>query len=474
MKALDTYIDATAVNTGVPPDLLRIVACLGFSFPLCGLVKRLNSAAARELVCLGGGLFFLVGIFNLWQGLVTLLFSSAVTYGLVSVWPNKWLMPWLNFATIMGLMLVTHIKEQLGDSGDFVNEIGISGSQMILVIKLTSLGWDVYDGTRPVETLSDYQKQSRVTPELLSPIRFLAWVFFFPAILTGPACGYREFGEWLDGTLTKGPIPRSGHIALLKAAEGIVYAYLYIQMSDVVLNSAEFFRTEAYTQLSFAWRAVFFYGIGIVMRFKYYSAWLIAEAACIHCGLGFRGIDPTTGRMQWDRVRNVNPLKVELAQNMHDFIGNWNMNTIKWLRHYVYLRVTPKGKKPGTFATLATFSVSALWHGVMAGYYLTFITAAFLQMIGKVFRRRLRPLFVGTSWKRPYDALTWVVTQLAGGYCVAPFFVMYLRSSLLAWMSVYFYIHLGIIASWLLLAGPLKHWADPILQALSQNLRQND
>ena len=59
------------------------------------------------------------------------------------------------------------------------------------------------------------------------------------------------------------------------------------------------------------------------------------------------------------------------------------MNTNKWLRNYIYLRVTPRNKKPGFRASLATFASSALWHGFYPGYYLTFILGSFVQTVAK-------------------------------------------------------------------------------------------
>ncbi|KAG7121163.1 Lysophospholipid acyltransferase like protein [Verticillium longisporum] len=70
------------------------------------------------------------------------------------------------------------------------------------------------------------------------------------------------------------------------------------------------------------------------------------------------------------------------------------MNTNKWLRNYVYLRVTPRGKKPGFRASLMTFGTSALWHGFYPGYYMTFILASLIQTVAKNFRRYVRPFFL--------------------------------------------------------------------------------
>lgn len=93
-------------------------------------------------------------------------------------------------------------------------------------------------------------------------------------------------------------------------------------------------------------------------RCKYYGVWLLTEGACILSGLGFNGIDEKTKRPKWDRVTNVDPYELEASQNVKAYLEAWNKNTNKWLKNYVYLRVTPKGKKPGFRSSLATFTTS--------------------------------------------------------------------------------------------------------------------
>ena len=123
--------------------------------------------------------------------------------------------------------------------------------------------------------------------------------------------------------------------------------------------------------------------LGFTTRTKYYGVWDLTEGACILSGLGFKSVDPTTGKVSWDRLRNVSPWEVESAQNCRAYLGGWNINTNNWLRNYVYLRVTPRGKKPGFRASMATFVTSAFWHGFYPGYYLTFVLASFVQTVAK-------------------------------------------------------------------------------------------
>jgi lysophospholipid acyltransferase len=158
----------------------------------------------------------------------------------------------------------------------------------------------------------------------------------------------------------------------------------------------------------------------------------------------------------------VKPWDLETAQNTHAYIGNWNINTNHWLRNYVYLRVTPKGKKPGFRATLATFFTSAFWHGFYPGYYLTFVLGSFLQTVSKNARRLIRPFFLTADGQKPtglkiyYDVFCWIVTQTAFAFAVAPFVVLTIGNSLKVWSGVYFYCIIGLGLCMGFLASPAK------------------
>jgi lysophospholipid acyltransferase len=61
-----------------------------------------------------------------------------------------------------------------------------------------------------------------------------------------------------------------------------------------------------------------------------------------------------------------------------------------WLKHYVFFRSFEHGKRPGLISNLATFIVSAFWHGFYPFYYVMFFLAAFFVELTKdVFRSRV-------------------------------------------------------------------------------------
>lgn len=49
----------------------------------------------------------------------------------------------------------------------------------------------------------------------------------------------------------------------------------------------------------------------MLVRFKYYHAWIFADAICNNSGLGFNGYDENH-QSRWDKVSNVDAFKFEV------------------------------------------------------------------------------------------------------------------------------------------------------------------
>ena len=383
-------------------------------------------------------------------------------------------MPWIGFVFLMGHMAVNHIHRQALNDPDVID---ITGPQMVLVMKLTAFCWNIYDGQQPQERLADFQKE-RAISELPSLLDYAGYVMFFPSLWAGPSFDYADYARWLETSLfdlppgsdpSKAPktratrrIPRSATPATIKAVVGLLWVFAFLQFNG--LYNPALVLGDEFLKYNFFRRVWILEMLGLTNRMRYYGVWYLTEGACILSGLGYKGVDAKTGKVLWNRLQNVNPWSLETAQNTQAYLGNWNMNTNAWLRNYMYLRVTPKGKKPGFRASMATFATSAFWHGFYPGYYLSFILAAFLQTIAKNTRRHVRPLFLTPDGKNPlptkryYDFATYVITQLAFCFTTVPFVILTLPDSLLVWGRVYFYTIVGVIFSMAFFASPAKTW----------------
>jgi len=115
----------------------------------------------------------------------------------------------------------------------------------------------------------------------------------------------------------------------------------------------------------------------------------------------------------WHGVNNMDVFAFETAQNISEASRAWNRLTSNWLRYCVYIRT------PSYIQTVATYSVSAFWHGfypvrfylflsavlfkappkIIQGYYIFFVTAALFQNLGGMIRSTVRPHFVEGTLK---------------------------------------------------------------------------
>ncbi|KAJ0165024.1 Lysophospholipid acyltransferase [Colletotrichum tanaceti] len=463
-----------ALRLGASSDELKLVFSFLISYPLAGLLKRIPDARPdqKNLFIICTSTFYLVGLFDLWDGVRTLAIASVSVYCIAKYMRTSPFMPWIGFGFLMGHMSINHIARQVANNPSSVD---ITGAQMVLLMKLSAFCWNVADGQLPEDQLSDYQKERRLV-DLPGLLDYAGYVLFFPSLFAGPAFDYIDYRKWIDTTMfnlpaqvdpSKAPpvrkkrkIPRSGTPATLKAASGLGWIGLFMFLSN--LYPITYLTSPSYMDHGFLHRIWILHMAGFTARLKYYGVWCLTEGACILAGLGYNGVDPVTGKVSWNRLQNINPWGVETAQNTRAYLGNWNMNTNNWLRNYIYLRVTPRGKKPGFRASLATFSTSALWHGFYPGYYMSFILASFIQTVAKNYRRYLRAFFIDpnsgapTSNKIYYDILSYFVTQVGMSFAVAPFLILEFSGSVQAWARVYFYTIVGTMLSMAFFASPAK------------------
>lgn len=473
-------LEQLSANCGIDEVTLKLAICLFASFPLNGILKRLpdNNIRLKCYFIVAISAFYIFGILNLYDGFTTLFISTIFTF-VVTRYYQSTFMPYVNFVFIMGHLAINHMYAQFYATYD-PTKIDITGAQMVLVMKLTSFAWSYYDGTlADKKDLTEYQLSRSVSrhPSLL---KFMAYAFFYPSLLTGPSFDYADFESWLNCEIfrdlpeskkprrkwNKDPnlrrqIPKSAGVALVRIAQGIFWLVLTFLIEDYVYTDY-IFTDEFINVRSFFYRIHYLFLLGFSYRLKYYAAWTISEASCIVCGLGYNGYDTKLNKIEWNRVQNIDICRLELAQNTHESLEAWNMNTNKWLKNYVYLRVAKKGSKPGFRSTLFTFLTSAFWHGTRPGYYLTFATGALFQTCGKLYRRNFRPIFLAKDGKTPlrskiiYDVISFYVTKISFGYLVQPFVILDFKKSLYGWKTVNFYIHIGILITFFAFKGPFS------------------
>ncbi|XP_060222271.1 lysophospholipid acyltransferase 2 isoform X4 [Meriones unguiculatus] len=332
---------------------------------------------------------------------------------------------------------------------------------MIITQKITSLAFEIHDGMfRKDEELTPSQRGLAVR-RMPSLLEYVSYTCNFMGILAGPLCSYKDYITFIEG--------RPSHVAqssengkeeqqheradpspnaavtekLLVCGLSLLFHLTISSLLPVEYNIDEHFRATA----SWPARATYLYVSLLAARPKYYFAWTLADAINNAAGFGFRGYD-RSGVARWDLISNLRIQQIEMSTSFKMFLDNWNIQTALWLKRVCYERATFS-------PTIQTFFLSAIWHGVYPGYYLTFLTGVLMTLAARAVRNNFRHYFIEPpQLKFFYDIITWAVTQLTISYTVVPFVLLSIKPSFTFYSSWYYCLHICSILVLLLL--PVK------------------
>ncbi|POM61381.1 Lysophospholipid acyltransferase, partial [Phytophthora palmivora] len=498
---LHAHVDELSTSLGLGSDQLCYVLCLFAAYPLAVVYKLLPAASLKHLfdVILGVSM----AQFVLGSGWVHSFLSSLITYLLVKFGPSKYT-PGLVFLFNMLYMSASHIYrlyvDYMGWTLDFTGPqmllvikltsfaynfgpskytpglvflfnmlymsashiyrlyvdymgwtLDFTGPQMLLVIKLTSFAYNYYDGVvdktfekkgsemSPGKKKVYESRQKLAIQEIPSLLEFFGYVYSFTTFLAGPAFEIREYLDVTSGKkfLVDGKYKQPSSVlaafskflvgSLLMAAfavYGPVYPLSNLHDPKVAAQPLFYQIKDLYITLIFC-------------KAKYYSAWKIAEGATVLCGFGFEGFNKDGSSRGWNGVSNMDILGFEFSQSIRAASRAWNKGTQNWLERYVYTRTGN--------SLMATYFISAFWHGFYPGYYLFFMscTASLATALNRLAFKRLRPRFIEADGsfgakKKIYDLLSYLLTLFAMHYFVMPFQAMSWENSLASLKNTYF------------------------------------
>lgn len=281
--------------------------------------------------------------------------------------------------------------------------------------------------------------------------------FYFPGVLVGPSTRFGDYNRWAKGELylpSKTPPPGRLWYSLKDVAFGMLCLGLQVLTMDRLSYTRLANASDAIQKTSLLNRIWFVQLCGLGARFRYYGIWSLSNAACVLSGLGYNGMSPETNTALWTRCKNVFVINIEFANNWKELMDSWNANTNVWLRNNVYKRLVPHGKRPGVMSMMATFMVSAFWHGISPGYYLTFLLGGLYSYVARLLRHSVRPVFfANTRTPNPtlftldkytvsqvlYSLASVLVVQMTVNFAALSFLVLSAKASLRAWANVGYY-----------------------------------
>ncbi|XP_053914860.1 lysophospholipid acyltransferase 1 isoform X4 [Cuculus canorus] len=411
-----TLLHPLSALLGIPLDQINFVACQLFAL-LAAFWFRIYlgpshaSSAVRHAFATLFGIYFAVFCFG-----------------------------WYSFVVAMGYLTLCHI------SRIYIFHYGILTTD--------------FSGTRP------------------SLLEYLSYLLNFMSIIAGPCSNYKDYIAFIEG--------RHVHMKLLEvnwkqkgydrlpdpSPTGAVMYKLCITLVSLILfltltknfPMAYIIDNEFLDKTPFLSRLGYLYVVTQAAKPKYYFAWTLADAVNNAAGYGFSGVDER-GSFRWDLLSNLNIWNIETATSFKMYIENWNIQTAAWLKRVCYDRA-PR------YPTALTFILSALWHGIYPGYYFTFLTGILITLASRAIRKNCRHYFLSSvPLKVAYDVITWVVTQLAVCYTVAPFVMLAVEPTVKFYKSMYFHMH--ILSIVVLLVLPIRPQAHSTREPQNQDVQNS-
>lgn len=442
-------VSALSEAIGFDEETLSYTLGMFLCYPLGFIMAMLPYGKIRHLFSFLLGAFLLQ--FTIGKQWIHHMITSLVCYAMFLVFPtkmNKTIVP----VFLMAYCTAGHLHRQ------FVNYLGwdldFTGSQMVLTMKLYAFAFNLYDGEQNAKGKGDRaaKKCAGVAIEKLPGIlEFLGYSFNFATILAGPAYEYKVYADACDGSKLFDkdgkPLGKTSNILpTLKPFLGSLFClgafvigngmFPLLDPNDPqnnlpVVVTEEFLMKPWIHRYCYTWVALFF------IRQKYYFAWKNAEGASNIWYAGFEGFDKDGKEIGWEHSNNVDIFDFETAPDVKTLSAAWNKKTANWLGRYVYMRTGG--------SLVATYGLSAFWHGFYPGYYFFFLSVPALTIVERMAKKKVGSRFKPGKWT-PYGIFTILATSFLVEYMVIPFQLLAFDWALLAWKSHYFIGHILVIA----------------------------
>lgn len=170
---------------------------------------------------------------------------------------------------------------------------------------------------------------------------YLAYIAFFPQIISGPISRYNDICERFDNNLNSDDI----NDGIYHIIRGLFYK-LVIADRLAVYTGRVFPDYHSYNSIAL-WMAMFFFAIELYCDFAGYS--YIVVGLCRFFGI---------------RIEENFNLPY-FSANIREFWTRWHISLSTWLKDYIYIPLggNRKGEIRKKLNVIVVFAISGLWHG---------------------------------------------------------------------------------------------------------------
>lgn len=281
----------------------------------------------------------------------------------------------------------------------------------------------------------------------LDMLDVLNYSFNYVGILTGPYYTYKTFRDAIF--LPFSAKARCNESTLEKLKVVPLYAGLFLLVSYIwpldYATSAEF-----YEERSFFYRLMYVWPTFFIFRMRIYTGIMLSECVCTMAGFGaypkacesksghgpikdYSAMisNPDDQEYDFETIRNIDVVNTEKCWTFREAMKYWNMCVQYWMAMYVYKRF-PSRK----YRTAATLAVSALWHGVYAGYYFCICAAPFYLPLEDLYYKLFIKDATGTK-RQVLNVICWISKFFAFSYMGIAFLLLTIEKIWFYYGSVY-------------------------------------
>jgi lysophospholipid acyltransferase 5 len=489
--------------TGVAEPGLRLLVALLTAYPMAAfqrsfLLKDSVSPSLRNTanVISGMAIAYIFCQENLIHSFITITATYAICYFTQQWLPvqYRWTANSLNFVFNFGYLLLAYYYYA---SEEY--DINWTTPQSVLTLRLIGFGFDFADGTKhlktkkkeePVDSGTDQiaskaaKKESETIPvvrketednrvptawagdlslpQLPSYWEMLGYCYFGGSFLIGPQFSFALYRRYLNLDLFKTHTPIAtgapSTIAvpmnnLLASARGpalrsFLVGVVYLGVTQVLQAKfpSSMVLTSDFQELPFLHRAFLGWWAGKTAMSKYLGVWLLTESACILNGISFDGLT-THGQPRWSGLANINIVGYEMATSLNQIVAYFNVNTNHWAKLYIFKRLRFLGNK--NLSAAGTLVFLSIWHGFHAGYAFCFALEFMAMEAERRLKRMASPvvqlLAKYTVGNILVNIACWLLTTGVLYYAMLGFDLLTSRSLWIAYTSLYFYVHIGVI-----------------------------
>ncbi|EDO40083.1 predicted protein, partial [Nematostella vectensis] len=433
-------------------DILYLLILI-LSIPYGYFVKISGSPARKQFLSTLAGVglsLALLGPWGIWHSLTAVIGAYLIV---ASLGPRR--CQWVAFLFVFGYLFFFRTCTYFGFKKPPMQSNAV---QLLVTLRLCTLPFEIFD--------PEISRNKAAATSKPSFYEFLSYSYCYCGLLTGPYYRYKTYKDFLEQENPEKIASLWPALRRLKFAP--LYGGLYLLMNTYFptkhLMSEEFFKHPWGIPYQLLYLVPAFNGF----RWRFYIGWLLAESSCIMLGLGAYPFEtdpkPALGPSKpmpaenghvsevadtkengdthsFMTVYNIDIFKVEFAPSMRSIMKDWNMSVQWWIAQYVHRKLPFSNRNIRMSVTLL---VSAFWHGVAPGYYLTFLSVPLVVMAEVRMEKAIKP-WLSQRMCYYYDWCSWFCLYRAMEYLGCGFILLQFAPCIAIWKNMYFIGHIIMV-----------------------------